>query len=321
MGYVRKRANGQLAFVFSWKGKKHAKALGTTEEQEADSIRREANEQLARIRRGESALASKLLADGHNILDVLFGSEKIAHLIDPPADDNPLILSELKAAFIDNLKATDRTPGHIEGTRVHLDHFIRVLGDVRLMSLADADMTAFQKRRAKEKTPSKRLVSRGTIRSDFKSLRSAVNWAMTRKPPLLVECSFTIPKITDTTVKPFLPTEVIKRLIESTPEDVRGDLLARWLLDLDEINQFIGTTGDKMPEMLLHGHAPYPVGAVEAERLREGAAHNYQQERCEGERSLGDQPDHRAKGFGGEGVAGAHQGVAEAQQNHVPDLR
>jgi integrase len=31
----------------------------------------------------------------------------------------------------------------------------------------------------------------------------------------------------------------------------RGDLLARWLLDLDEINQFIQVTGKKMPEMLL----------------------------------------------------------------------
>lgn len=90
MGYVRKRANGQLAFVFSWKGTKHTKALGTTDEQEAETIRQEANEQLDRIRRGDSALASKLLADGHSIMDVLFGSEKIAHLINSPSDDNPL---------------------------------------------------------------------------------------------------------------------------------------------------------------------------------------------------------------------------------------
>lgn len=171
MGYVRKRANGQLAFVFSWKGTKHTKALGTTDEQEADSIRQDANEQLDRIRRGESALASKLLADGHSIMDVLFGSEKIAHLINSPSDDNPLTLSELKTMFMDQLTATDRTAGHVEGTRIHLDHFIRVLGDIRVMSLTDADMTNFQKKRTKEKTPSKRNVSQGTIRSDFKSFR------------------------------------------------------------------------------------------------------------------------------------------------------
>ncbi len=269
---------GVYSVIFWWEGKQRIKSLGTDNEAEAKQLKRDVEGQLTRIRRGESALASKLLADGHNILDVLFGSEKIAHLINSPDDDNPLTLSELKAAFIDNLTATDRTPGHIEGTRVHLDHFIRVLGDVRVMSLTDADMTAFQKTRAKEKSARRstskkvtkvgkktakkksrkngkpangRTVSQGTIRSDFKSLRSAVNWAMERKPPLLVECPFTIPKITDTTVKPFLPTEEIERLIDSTPEDERGDLLARWLLNLDEINEFIKMVSDEMPEMLL----------------------------------------------------------------------
>ncbi len=251
MAFLRQRASGNYGLSWKWKGKTYIKGLATKNLAEAEQIKRDAVDQLARIRSGESALASKLLADGHSIVDVLFGSEKVGHLIASTTDDNPLTLSELKAAFADSLMATGRTAGHIEGTRGHLDHFIRVLGDVRVMSLTDADMTAFQNKRGKEKTPSKRLVSQGTIRSDFKSLRSAVNWAVTRKPPLLAECPFTIPKITDTTVKPFLPTEEIERLVESTPEDERGSLLARWLLDLDEINQFIGMTEKKMPEMLL----------------------------------------------------------------------
>ena len=121
-----------------------------------ERIRQDAVDQLARIRSGESALASKLLADGHSIVDVLFGSEAIGHLTASPADDNPLTISQLKEAFIDNLNATDRTPGHIDGTRGHLDHFIRVLGDVRVMSLTDADMTAFQNKRGKETTAKKR---------------------------------------------------------------------------------------------------------------------------------------------------------------------
>jgi hypothetical protein len=107
MGYVRKRANGQLAFVFSWKGTRHTKGLGTTDEGEAEAIRKEANEQLDRIRRGESALASQLLADGHSIMDVLFGSEKIAHLIASPADDNPLTL----------VRTQDRLHGLPDGDR------------------------------------------------------------------------------------------------------------------------------------------------------------------------------------------------------------
>ncbi len=80
MGYIRKRTNGQLAFVFAWKGKKHTKGLGTADQKTANQIREDANEQLTRIRSGQSALASKLLADGHSIMDVLFGSEEIGHL-------------------------------------------------------------------------------------------------------------------------------------------------------------------------------------------------------------------------------------------------
>ncbi|MCH7840265.1 MAG: hypothetical protein IID38_08535 [Planctomycetes bacterium] len=216
MAFLRKRASGNYALAWKWKGKSYIKGLGTKDLAEAEQIKQDAEDQLARIRSGESALASKLLADGHSIVDVLFGSEEIGHLIASPADDNPLTLSQLKAAFVDALRATDRTPGHVEGTRVHMDHFIRVLGDVRVMSLTDADMTAFQNKRGKEKAarkketkktatnkkagkkkvatkkPSKsdsrvknRLISQGTIRSDFKSLRSAVNWAINRKPPLL----------------------------------------------------------------------------------------------------------------------------------------
>lgn len=251
MGYIRKRTNGQLAFVFAWKGKKHTKALGTADQKTAKQIREDANEQLARIRNGQSALASKLLADGHSIMDVLFGSEEIGHLIGSPADDNPLTLSQLKEAFIESLRATGRTAGHVEGTQVHLDHFIRILGDVRVMSLTDADMARFHQKRGKEKATSKRHVSQGTIRADFKSLRSAVNWATNRKPPLLANSSFAIPKITSTTVKPFLPTEEFKRLLESAEPDERDDLSTRWVLDLKEVNALVKMTAKKMPEMLL----------------------------------------------------------------------
>ncbi len=277
MAFLRKRTNGNYSLSFWWKGTTHIKALGTDDEQVANHIKKDAEGQIARIRRGESSLASKLLADGHSIIDVLFGSEDLGHLIANPTDDNPLTLSQLMEAFIDNLTATDRTPGHIEGTRVHMDHFIRVLGDVRIMSMTDADMITFLNKRGKEKAvrkkstkqgdtskktgktnikkkkkpTSNRLISQGTIRSDFKSLRSAINWAMTRKPPLLTECPFTIPKITETTVNPFLPTEEINRFIDSSCKDDEDTLHARWLLDLAEINRFVEVVGTKMPDMAL----------------------------------------------------------------------
>lgn len=75
MAFLRKRASGNYALSFKWKGKSYIKALGTDDEQVANGTKKDAEEQLSRIRRGESALASKLLADGHSIVDVHFGSE------------------------------------------------------------------------------------------------------------------------------------------------------------------------------------------------------------------------------------------------------
>ena len=115
MAFLRLRG-GKYSLTFKWKGKTHIKALGTDNEAEAKQIKQDAEDQLARIRKGKSALASKLLADGHPILDVLFGSPKIRHLLAKPADDNPLALSQLRDAFIDHLRTGDRTPGHVEGT-------------------------------------------------------------------------------------------------------------------------------------------------------------------------------------------------------------
>jgi hypothetical protein len=277
MASLRQRKNGDYSLVFWWAGKQHIKALGTDNEAEANQTKLDAEDQLDRIRKCKSALASKLLADGHSILDVLFGSAEIGHLLAKPADDNPLTLSQLRDAFIDHLRSTDRTPGHLEGTRIHLDHFIRVLGDDRVMGLTDNDMSRFKQKRENEnaarqhqvkqgaaeagvKPPkgakkkavvAKRHVSHGTIRADFKSLKSAVNWAMTRRPPLLTSCPFTIPSLGSATLKPFLPTEEITRLLARTPKAEQADLVTRWVLDLDEINKLVKMTAEKMPEMLL----------------------------------------------------------------------
>ena len=48
MGFIRKRSNGSLAFVFMWKGKRHTKNLGTASEAEANQIKQDAEDQLDR---------------------------------------------------------------------------------------------------------------------------------------------------------------------------------------------------------------------------------------------------------------------------------
>ena len=74
---------------------------------------------------------------------------------------------------------------------------------------------------------------------------------MTRKPPLLISCPFTIPSLGSATLKPFLPTEELNRLLARTPKAEQNDLMTRWVLDLDEINAFVKKTAEKMPEMIL----------------------------------------------------------------------
>ena len=95
MAAIKKRAKGKLSLTFWWKGKQQIKALGTDDPQEAERIKKDAEEQLASIRRGESAVASRLLAEGISIVDVLFGSPEVTARLGNPTDDNPLTLAEL----------------------------------------------------------------------------------------------------------------------------------------------------------------------------------------------------------------------------------
>ncbi len=57
MAFLRKRASGNYALAWKWKGKSYTKGLGTTDLAEAEQIKQDAEDQLARIRKGESALA------------------------------------------------------------------------------------------------------------------------------------------------------------------------------------------------------------------------------------------------------------------------
>ncbi len=77
MAFLRKEASGNYSLSFNLKGGFYIKALGTEDLEQARQIKQYAEEQPAHIRRGESALAAKLLADGHSIVDVLFASRDL----------------------------------------------------------------------------------------------------------------------------------------------------------------------------------------------------------------------------------------------------
>ena len=96
MAFIRKRANGKLSLVFWWQGKSYTKALGTRDEGEAEQLKKDAETQLDRIRKGKAPLAARLLEEGFAITDVLFGSPQIGARIGQTSDgETPLPLGEL----------------------------------------------------------------------------------------------------------------------------------------------------------------------------------------------------------------------------------
>jgi hypothetical protein len=55
MASIKKRSNGNLSLVFWWQGKQWIKALRTTDNDEAERIKKDAEAQLDRIRQGKTA--------------------------------------------------------------------------------------------------------------------------------------------------------------------------------------------------------------------------------------------------------------------------
>ena len=176
MASLRRRSNGKYSLDFRWKGKPHIKALGTDDFQEAEQIRKDAEDQLARIRRGESALASRLLAEGFSILDVLFGSPEIASRLTETAEGNPLPLGELLNGYVTHLKATVGFDQHYNSEiwRKQLSGFF---GDDRpVMSLTLDDLEAYRKHRVG--ADNKNLT---TFKKEITTLKAAVRWGIERK--------------------------------------------------------------------------------------------------------------------------------------------
>ena len=147
MAFLRKRAD-QFSLSFKWKGKSYIKALGTSDEKVANRIKKDAEDQLKRIRNGKSPLAAQLLADGFKITDVLFGSPEVALRIGKNSpDDNPLPLSELTQAYLAQMPST-HSADHRYSVGLWLNKICEGIGPDRpVMSLATTDLEEYRKKR------------------------------------------------------------------------------------------------------------------------------------------------------------------------------
>ena len=174
MAFIRKRANGMLSLTFFWKGKRCIKALGSTSENEAKKVKKDVEDQLARIRRGQSPKATRLLAQGIPIVDVIFGSPEVTTLLASTTDDNPLTLADLADGFLDHLKTTG---GHDQQSNSKLwlhrvrDYF---KDDKRVMTLTPDELSQYSKKREKS-------VGSTSIKKELTCLKAAITWAVNNR--------------------------------------------------------------------------------------------------------------------------------------------
>ncbi|NOX58379.1 MAG: hypothetical protein GXP29_05900, partial [Planctomycetes bacterium] len=174
MASLRKRANGKYSLDFRWKGGPHIKALGTDNLHEAERIKKDAEEQLTRIRRGESAVASKLLSEGTSIVDVLFGSPEVTAKLGHATDDNPLTIADLVDGYLAHLKSNVGFDQHYN-TNLWLKRICEFFGDdKRVMPLTPDELEQYQKHRSKS-------VGGTSIKKELGSLKAALTWAIDNK--------------------------------------------------------------------------------------------------------------------------------------------
>jgi integrase len=174
MAFIRERSNGMLSLDFCWKGKRYIKALQTTDEREAKKIKKKTEDQLSRIRRGQSIQATRLLAEGISIVDVLFGSPQVTMRLGSTSDDNPLTLADLADGYLVHLKATVG-PDQQYNSKLWLQRLRDFWGDEkRVMTLTPDDLGKYQEDRAES-------VGSTSIKKELTSLKGAITWAVNNR--------------------------------------------------------------------------------------------------------------------------------------------
>lgn len=176
MASLKKRGKF-FSVQFWWDGKQYIKPLRLEDETEAERVRASVETAIDGLKRGRFPKASKLLADGYDIRDIIFPSQKTAHLLDGDvaADDgNPLTVTQLKDAYGKYLE-NHVAYGTRRRTLSKLGHIVELHGDRRVTTL-DADaLDGYIAHRKKAK------VKPLTVNGEMSSIRAMLNWAVETK--------------------------------------------------------------------------------------------------------------------------------------------
>ncbi len=251
MAFLRKRGK-KYSLSFKWRGKSYIKALDTTSEREAKRIKKDAETQLDRIKRGRSPAASKLLAEGFSIVDVLFGSPEVATRLDLQPEDSPLTIGDLYDGFLPHLKTTVGFDQYAnsESWIKKIRGFLK--DNRRVMTLTKEDLESYRKHRADGDG-----VGPTSINKELGSLKSAIKWGITTKK-LTSDPIDKWPSLKTTRQKSFEWKADIEAMVadqsfkdESERRDFIKELSLRMVLTAEDMKKLVTLAKEEMRELVL----------------------------------------------------------------------
>jgi len=234
---------------FWWDGKQYIKPLRLEDETEAERVKGSVEAAIEGLKRGRFPKASRLLADGYDIRDIIFPSQKTGHLLDGDvsADDgNPLTVPQLKDAYGQHLQ-NHVAYGTRRRTLSKLGHVVELFGDRRVTTL-DADaLDEYITHRMKAK------VKPLTINGELSSIRAMLNWAVETKR-ISDSPVAKYPMVKTDEPDPFLFKKDIERIIANEKLSAKKAAKLsreRMILAPEDIDRLIQLARKKAPDLVL----------------------------------------------------------------------
>ena len=260
MASLKKRGR-YFSVLFYWEGEQVTKPLRLENQDEAERVRQRVELALDGLRRGRFPKASRLLAAGHDIRDIIFPSEKTAHLLDDDvsADDgNPLRVSQLAEDYVKHL-AVETSDGHRRRVESKLRHLTKITDDARVTTLSADGFDEYIKRRRKSR------VMPDTLKGEIATIRAMLNWAVqTRRIDKLPVERF--PNVKTSGGDPFLFKADIERIIseQSRTRKEIADLGRRMVLNSQDVDELARLAEKEIPQLVL------PLRLVATTGIRRG---------------------------------------------------
>ena len=246
MASLKKRGRS-YSVQFYWEGRQRIYPLRMESEDVAERYRAKVEAAVNGLKRGRYPVASRLLSEGYDIIDVLFPNQKTAHLLDSKAavdDGNPLTLSELQGAYLNHLQDAE-SDGHFRRIKSKFRHLVDH-NDRRMVHVDSDFLDEYVKSRRKSKAGPQ------TIKNEITAIRAMMKWAVqtNRLDELPLE-KFPTVKVDEG--DPFLFKRDIEAKIESgemTPKKAR-ELGKRMVLEPDDIDRLVSLAKRKAPNLSL----------------------------------------------------------------------